>query len=238
MGSAVTIPKSNPAGNNQTGPPGLNQGKGSGGVIPVVSGVPSFNPTNPVQSLLNNPLVPAASTVPSSTTASVPNAGGLIDNTSNVPGTTGALQKQETDMYGKGVGGAISTLLGSIGGVDSATLQEFIKSLLPQEATAKANLDASLGAAGVSGNSSVAAIGEANLQAQETGAIAGEEANLTQSGENLEASILTGQQSAAADEVASSGWDTFAQVLKGVGTLAGDTVGAAGKVGGFSELFS
>jgi hypothetical protein len=153
-----------------------------------------------------NPLVPNA--------VSVPNAGGVDTNSTNSA-------KQLTDILGQGVGNDLENLLNSIGGVDSATLQEYQQSLVPQEAQASANLTASLGAAGVSANSSVAALGQANLQAQETGMIAGESANLTQSGEQLEASILTGLEPAAEKETAESGWDVFGQVIQGIGQDAG-----------------
>ena len=140
------------------------------------------------------------------------------------------MNKQETDIYGKGVGGEISNLLGSIGGVDSSSLQNYVASLQPQMATASANLHSVEGAQGVSGNSSVAALGQANLQAQETSAIAGESAQLQQSGQQLEASILTGQQQQAAQEVAQSGWSVFGDVLGAVGSDSGSIMGGVAKL--------
>ena len=82
-----------------------------------------------------------------------------------------------------------------------------------------------MGAQGVSGNSSVAALGDASLQAQETAAIAGETAQLRQSGQQLEAGILTGQQQQAAQEVASSGWQVFGNVLNSLGSDAAQVAG-------------
>jgi hypothetical protein len=224
MATNSMIPYSNPAGNNQTTP-------SSGVPAPIVNGsVPSggvgttLNPTAPGASS-SNPLVPGSPvnslpTVVSGTPGTVPNAGSTSANASNT-------QAQLSDIYGSGVGTDISNLLGSIGGVDSATLQEYIASLAPQEATAQANLTASLGAGGVSANSSVAAIGEANLNAQETAAVAGESANLTQSGEQLEASILGTTEQAAEQQVSESGWTVFGDVLGAVGGDAAKVVGGA-----------
>ena len=207
----------NPAGNNQTSP--LSAIGKFGSPAPT-----STVPASPVAPAQQNPFTPITSG------SVIPGAGSIFSpvggaqpgqNPADVAGSPAALQKQETDIYGKGIGGDLTNLLNSIGGVDSATLQEYIKSLQPQEATAQANLNAQLGASGVGGNSSVAAIGDANLQAQEFAAIAGESAQLTQGGQNLEASILTSQQPAAAQEVASSGWDVFGQVLQGAAGAAG-----------------
>ncbi len=221
--ATTTVPASNVAGNNQTTPvanPVMKTPAGTAsGVVPGAA-----NPvagTAPVQA---NPFMPVTPTsvLPGGggPTASVPTAGGVINNPANTFGTSGALDKQLGDIYGKGVGGALGGLLQSIGGTNSATLQEFIKSLAPQEATAQANVDASLGASGVSPNSSVNALADANLQAQEFATISGESANLTQSGQNLEASMLGGMQNTAAQQVAQSGWNIFGQVLNAGANVA------------------
>lgn len=218
MGTGAMVPYSNPAGNNQMSPMS-GMPKASGG--PMLPGaVPSVAPG--VSPVVMNPLVPPGA--PTTTTGSVPNVGGLATTGANVAGDTGALQKQETDIYGKGIGGAISSLLAGMSGTDSKILQEYIASLQPEEAKAQANINASLGAGGVSANSSVAGIADASLQAQEFAAISGESAKLTQSQEELTAGILTGQQGAASKEVASSGWQVFGDVLNSLGGVAGQVV--------------
>jgi hypothetical protein len=218
MATNNMVPYSNPQGNNQTTPslPTLNAG-GSGGVIPAPV------PTNPPAATAANPFVPA--TAAPASPLSVPNAGSTSSNATQS-------DKQIKNIVGKGVGTDISDLLNSIGGVDSATLQEYAASLVPQEATAQANLNATLGAGGVSANSSVAAIGDANLQAQETAAIAGESAQLTQSGQNLEAQILEGLEPAAEKEVAESPWDVFSNVVGGVEQFATTTAENVAMLGG------
>jgi hypothetical protein len=228
MATGSMVPYSNTAGNNQTTP--------GAGLQPKPVALPQISPLNPTGTVSSNPLVPTTATpvtqpgVPAGAAGGVFNAGSTSTNSQ-------LSDKQLTDIYGKGIGGDLNNLLNSIGGTNSATLQEYEQSLVPQEATAQANLDASLGAGGVSANSSVAAIGNANLQSQETAAIAGETAQLTQSGQQLEANILTGTEQAAEQEVAQSGWDVFGEVMQGLGNLGGEVVGAAGKVGGFGELF-
>jgi len=223
MATNSMVPYSNPAGHNQLTPPIGGANSGAAVSAPISTAVPATATSTALQPFAaasSNPLVPA--------TASVPTAGLPGTNIAGTGGNSAQQDKQEVDIYGKGVGGDINNLLNSIGGVDSATLQEYTASLQPQEATAQANLNASLGAAGVGANSSVAALGDANLQAQETAAIAGESAQLTQSGQNLEASILQGQQGAAAKEVSESGWNVFGQVLEGVGNVAGAAFGDPG----------
>ena len=237
MATSSMVPYSNPAGNNQTSPPigvplsgagARGAGGKAGGALPMTSPIAS-----PVDVAAQNPYVPAGTTVPS-----VPNVGGLAQSPTNVAGTTGALQKQLVDIYGKGVGGALSSLLDNMSGVDSTVLQQYIESLQPQFAKAQADLGASLGAGGVSANSSVAALGEANLQSQENALVAGESANLTQSQEQMTMDALMRTAPTASQEVATSGWDVFGNVMSDLGKLGATAITAAGSAGGFSSLFS
>lgn len=224
----VPLPVSNPAGNNQTTP-----GAGSFAMPqPIVA------PAKPGAGA--NSFVPitagATPSVATPTPATVP-VGTSTSPSGPVAGASSALTTQYNDIYGSGVGGALSQLIGSLPGQSAASLQAYINSLMPQEATAQANVNASLGAAGVGANSSVAAIGDANLQAQETAAIGQEESQLTLNQEQLEGSLLSGTENAAVAENASSGWDVFGQVLQGLGGLAGAATLGAGEAGGFSKLF-
>lgn len=216
MGTMSQIPSSNPAGNNQMSPPGTGLKSGATPQIPMASQAQGSTPSQ------TNPYMPVnTSSTPTTPTATggVPNAMGA-DGTSTNPNAANQ-DKQLVDIYGKGVGGDLNNLLNNISGVDSATLQQFEQSLIPQEATAQSNLNASLGAGGVSANSSVAALGDANLQSQEFAAISGEKANLLQSQEQLQAQLLTGMQQDASQEVAQSGWSVFGQVMSSIGQDAG-----------------
>ena len=183
--------------------------KALGGVPPIPQPATGAQPV-----ALTNPMVPpgvAPATPGATNAATMPNTSGGAAATQDAN-----LLKQETDIFGAGVGGSISSLVNNISGVNSQSIADYTASLQPQMANAQANLNATMGASGVSGNSTIAALGDASLQAQETSAIAGETAQLRQSGQQLEAGILTGQEQAAAQEVATSGWDVFGQVLNSV----------------------
>jgi hypothetical protein len=204
-------------------------------LVPTATPAPIVNQTPTTPSTIGSS-VPSTSSVinpyiPPTAGIGVPNAGSTSSNST-------ATLNQLADIYGSGVGGDLTNLLNSIGGVNSATLQEFSQSLDPQEATAQANLNASLGAGGVSANSSVATLGDANLQAQETAAIAGESAQLTQSGQNLEASLLEGIEPAAVAEVAEDNpLNILGQVLGDAGSAVSTVMGLGAITGGFNSPF-
>ena len=164
MATNSMVPYSNPQGNNQTNP-------GTGGVkntlAPSLPGATSTLASATGASTAN-PLVPATATTGAA--ATVPSA------------SVGDSGSELNSIFGSGVGGDINSFLGSVSGTNSVVLQDYVKSLQPQMATAQAQTNAALGAGGVSANSSVAGIADANLNAQETASIAGESANLTESG--------------------------------------------------------
>lgn len=217
MATGSMVPYSNPGGNNQTTPVGVMPVGGPKLPGAVANTVPGASPA------ATNPLVPFGTTptgsVPSAPGTSVPNVGGLTTTGQNIAGDTGGLQKQLVDIYGKGVGGAESSLLAGMSGTDSKILEEYIASLQPEMAKAQANVNASLGAGGVSANSSVQGLADASLQAQEFGAISAESAKLTQSQEQLTAELLQGFQPSAQKEVATSNWTIFGDVM---GSIAQD----------------
>jgi len=219
------IPASNPAGNNQTNPGMASMGLKPTGSAMAIPGSPAAQSTpNPFMSGVSNtnpaPVAqPSGGAVPGSSASQ-----GFI--TSGTDHGKNALQDQLIDIYGKGVGASLFELLNSMSGTNSTILQEYIASLQPQMAKAQAGVDAQLGAGGVSANSSVAAIADSSLQAQEFADISAESANLTQSQEQLTAQILTGMQHDAASEVAASGWDVFGHVMSSIGSDVAQGVGA------------
>jgi hypothetical protein len=228
-----TIPFSNPAGNNQMSPPGL----------PKMNSSPVGNiPGSPSQT--QNPYMPPSPTgtggpipltnLPGGAGSGGPTSSaqnGFITPNSSYSSRQNDLSKQLTDIYGKGVGGSIFELLNNMSGTNSTILQEYIQSLQPQMATAQANTNAALGAGGVGANSSVEAIADSNLQAQEFSSIAGESASLTQSQEQMTLQTLMGMSKDASKEVASSGWGVLGDVLN-----AGE--GLASTVADFGNPFS
>ena len=202
MATGSMVPYSNPAGHNQTTPK-----VGAASTTTVSTALPGSAATGTVtgSTTSTNPLVPTTVT-----TGTVPSA------------TTSSSSSEINDIFGSGVGGDIDSFLGSISGTDSAVLQNYVKSLQPQEAKAQANTNAALGAGGVSANSSVAALADANLQSQETASIAGESAQLTQSGEQMQESMIQGMEAPAENYTNSQNmmpWE-----------IAGAGIGAAGSV--------
>ena len=251
MSTGSMVPYSNPAGNNQTTPKSTltttpaSQLPGSGGTLSALSGSPGATVAQ------SNPLIPAGAattvTTPTSTSSGISST--AVTGTAPVSATGGtaltpnaanaidpSAYNQLVDIYG-GIGGELGAFEGSIAGTNSATLNEYIASLAPQEATAQANLNASLGAGGVSANSSVAALGNANLQSQEFANISAESANLTQSQQALEANLIESTLPAAAQQVAdSSPWHIAGEVLGDIGSVVGDVTGLGALTGGFSSL--
>jgi hypothetical protein len=208
MATNSMVPYSNPAGNNQTNPTSGAVGKtnqvlpGATSTLASATGASTANPLVPATATTGT--VPASSTVPSALASGSSNE---IDN-----------------IFGSGVGGDINSFLGSVSGTNSAVLQDYIKSLQPQMATAQAQTNAALGAGGVSANSSVAGIADANLQAQETASIAGESASLTETGEQMQESMIQGMEAPAenyTNNQAMMPWE-----------IAGSAIGAAGNVAG------
>jgi hypothetical protein len=226
---------------------------GATGTAPVTPGGNQVIQTGPnsTGTAGANPYTPAGNTAAPAPYSDDP--AGTSPNTyaSNVqpivPGgvTSNNLQTQLTDIYGQGVGASLFNLLNNMSGTDSTALQEYEQSLVPQEAAASANIGASLGASGVSGNSSVNAIAQSNLGAQETAAVAGEAEQLQMSQEQLTAQILEGTEGAASKEVSSSGWNVLGDVLQGVAGNTGsilsgvaDVMDASGSSGSSSTSAS
>jgi len=240
-----SVPFSNPAGNNQTNPVSSLLPKGTAAMpVPKIGaggGIPNagtstpgvFNPPGGARPL---PMSSggAAPIATGSAPVNVPNVGGLDPSTANKYGTTGALDKQLKDIYGKGIGGALGKLLEGMSGADSQILKDYIASLQPQMATAQADVNAALGRGGVSANSSVTAIADASLHANETAAIAGESARLTMSQEQLTAQLLSGMEGDAEKEVATSGWSIFGDVMNQITGDVGNLFGGDFKTKGNS----
>lgn len=217
MATNNMVPYSNKVGNNQTTP-----GTGAQPQLPAIATPNSTAGTGTVQASTTNPLIPATASTGAAPTSVVPSVNG-----------GGALGNQLSDIYGAGVGGSLDSLISSMSGTDSVVLQNYIASLQPQEAKAQSNLDMSLGAGGVGSNSSVAAIGNANLQAQETGMIAGESNSLIQNQEQMTEQMLMGIAPTAAKQVSdSSPLNMIGQVLGDAGSVAGDVMGLDAVTGG------
>lgn len=220
-----TLPSSNVAGNNQTSP-GLSTAVGTA--------QPPFTPTLPVGSAPStNPYLGATATTPAGGTQ-----GSLYNPASSYSSGQTDISKQLVDMYGKGVGGSLNYLLQGMSGNDSAIFQQYVASMQPQMAKAQAALNTGLGAQGVSGNSSVNALAQADLQSQFLAQESGVNSQLMQQQLQDTQSILTGATSDAAKEVATSGWSTFGDVMSNVTQDIGALGSAMPGLSSISNLFS
>jgi hypothetical protein len=204
MATNSMVPYSNPAGNNQTTP-----GAGAPAAQPLAlpGAAPAANAT--AIPAATNPLVPAT-------------ASSSVVPAANI--SAGASAGELSSIFGGGVGGDVNSFLGSVSGTNSVVLQDYIKSLQPQMATAQAQTNAALGAGGVSANSSVAAIADANLNSQEEASIAGESANLTESGLSMQESMIQGMLAPAEN------YQNAQQMMPW--EIAGAGIGAAGNIAG------
>lgn len=182
--------------------------------------VPYSNPAGNNQTTPTTATKATATSLP--TTATSTTQGATVPSSSVATPASSQADSELGDIFGTGVGGEISSYMNSISGTDSAILQDYVKSLQPQMATAQAQTNAALGAGGVSANSSVAGIADANLQSQEFASIAGESANLTDQAMQTESGMIEAQMGEAANYTAEQSalpWE-----------LAGAGIGAAGKI--------
>lgn len=143
--------------------------------------------------------------------------------------------------YGQGTGTAIANVLGSLGTTTSSAEQLMLQ---PTEMAANmqlANIQAGQAAAGVSADSSTAALTAAGLGGQESAAIAGEMGTIGLNEEQMLLGALTGEGTKHGSDV--SGWQQFGDVMQGIGNAAMGVAGLAipggGSLGGslLSGLF-
>jgi hypothetical protein len=209
MATNSMVPYSNPAGNNQTNPL-----SGAVGAVPAAMPLPGATPSTTANvAATSNPLVPTT------TGAATPSLSTL----------NGDLSNELSGIFGSGVGNLVNNFMGGVSGTDSTILQEYTQSLVPQEAKAQADTNAALGAGGVSANSSVAAIADSNLQAQETASIAGESAQLTMAGEQMDASMIQSMLAPAENATTESKmmpWEILGAGVGAVGNVAGAAIKA------------
>ena len=181
MATNSMIPYSNPAGNNQTTP---SVGAASTAVPAALPGgtTPMATAAGPAAASNTNPLVPTTTAA-----GSVPSAVGSNPQT----------QSELSSIFGTGEASLINNFLSGVGGTQSQVLTEYINSLAPQQAAAQAQTNTALGAGGVSANSSVNAIAQSNLAAQEESTIAAQSASLTETGEQMQESMIQGLEAPA-----------------------------------------
>jgi hypothetical protein len=223
--SAVRLPTSNPAGNNQTAPMGLTSASKTVSPMPFTSQAQGTNPLMSGTSGATPQALPAQQVGTPLDTSVTP--GSLYNSTSSYSSGESNIEKQLIDIYGKGVGGELNSILQGMSGEDSAIFQQWLASMAPVEASETAQLQSTLGSQGVSANSSVSAIANSNLQSQFNAQAAGVDSQLMQQQLQDTIGILQGTQQDAAKEVASSGWGTFADVMSNITGDIGNLMGGS-----------
>lgn len=198
------------------------------GVQPIGNGTGSNMPGPTALNALAVP-VPGGLVPTTSGTGSVPQAPNGL-NFNGVPPTLPQSNqdnqnKQLTDIFGKGVGGDLSSFINNLGSSDSSYMQAYAAAMAPQNAEGQATLDTTLGNSGVSANSSTAAIANADYNAQITSQEGLQEQQLQQMDQSTLAGILTGVEGPANKEASTSVWGDIGSVLGAVGS---DISGAAG----------
>ena len=214
MSTNNMVPYSNPQGNNQTTPTA-----GTSAAKSVLPGVTTGSTSTAAAS--TNPLVPSGTT----TTVVSPNTSGTTSSVSS--------NAELNEIFGTGVGGQLTSFENSISGTDSVILQNYVKSLQPQMATQQAQTNAALGAGGVSSNSSVAALADANLQSQEFASIAGESANLTDQAMQTEAGLIQSELAPAENyqnNQAMAPWELTGAGIEAAGNIVGAICPAKGSL--------
>lgn len=162
-------------------------------------------------------------------------AGGASTATSGTlagytPQQTQQLQKQLNDIYGKGEGGLLFSLFSNLGSNDSAYMDAYHTAMGKTQAEGLATIDTGLGNAGISANSSTAAIEKGDylsgLSAQE----GLQEQQLIQNQTQEAIGLTQGLQQDASAENSTSWLNTAAQVV-GIGATLAGVPGAAGSLG-------
>lgn len=202
----------------------------------------------PVQ---NNGGMPSVSPIFSSTAFSVPSAisggGTPLLPTGGVPGAVSPpaetpsplagqtakqnqeLNKQLVDTFGKGEGNLLNTEIGNLGSADSSYMQAYEKAMQQPNAENLATLNTTLGNEGVSGDSSTAAIANADYQTGITNQEGLQEQQLQMNDEQNLLGLTQGLEGQSAAEVASGGFlNDIGSVLGAVGSVASSFLGGGG----------
>lgn len=194
------------------------------GVPPVGNAGGSTNPgptamNSAVNPIMQNSVVPGVNT-------------GLIGPQGAIPtAVQPALNKQLTDVYGQGTGGAIDSAITNLGSNDSTYMQAYTAAQAQPNAENLATLNTSLSNGGVSANSSTMAIADADFETGVTSQEGLQEQQLQQTDEQNMLGLLTSTEGASNKEASTSIWGDIGDVLGSVGQDAGGILGAIGDAG-------
>jgi hypothetical protein len=144
------------------------------------------------------------------------------------PQQTQQLQKQLNDTYGAGEGGELFSLMQNLGSNDSSYMQAYNQAMSKQTAEGQATLSTAQGNAGISANSSTAAIENADYQSGVQSQAGLQEQQLLQTQQQGAINLTESTEGATAAENSTSWLNTLSQVV-GIGAqVAGAVTGTAG----------
>lgn len=218
-----TIPVGNVGGKNQTSPTYTPPSRPMPMAVPGGS-TPSS--TNPYMIGGGMPGATSSGSVPSGSPALPTNFGYATGPAGTDPGQQQLLQKQFVDIAGKGTGGQLAQQYASMSGLDSAMFEQWKAGMAPTWQEQRNLVGQQLGAGGVSPNSTVAALGYADLGAKQAAEAGTVNEQLMLHGQEQQQNILTEMLKPSIQEVASSGWDVFGNVMNAISSVEGAALGA------------
>jgi hypothetical protein len=217
------------------------QGPNQGSSAPITSPVASAGTTGKAPSTAGGGAIigggamagapPTAIATPpaavTSTAAATPAGagGGNATLAGYTPQQTQALQKQLNDIYGKGEGGLMFQMISNLGSNDSSYMQAYNTAMSKQIAEGSATLQTAQGNAGISANSSAAAIESADYMSGIEAQAGLQEQQLIQQQQQEAIGLTQGLQSDAKAENSTSWLNTLAQVASIGATFAGEAGG-------------
>lgn len=221
------------AGNNQFSPT-AGIGKTNKPINTVPTAITGSPMSAPGGSPINTPpqpvgAPPTTGTGSGTSAAPVANDGNTLAG--YTPQQTQQLQKQLNDIYGKGEGGLLFSEISNLGSNDSSYMQAYTQAMSKQTAEGTSTIDTSLGNAGISANSSTAAIETGDYLSGVTSQEGLQEQQLIQQQQQQAIGLTQGLQQASQAENSTSWLSTLAQVA-GVGATLAGVSGASGSLPG------
>lgn len=226
--------------------PGM--GGASNGQTPI--SVPSVTPTslvNPMQQIAQNPYTPVTASTPTSGYPTL-TPGGVVPG-STVQGNNINWTDQDfsvtgdlKDTYGAGTGTAISQVLQGMGTKNDAAIQALINQTNLAAGKQYGNIQAQQAAAGLTPNSSAAALAAGDFYGDVNTSLQSTIANMENQQQNTLLQTLLGTGAAHGPDV--STFQSIMSMLPGIssgigsGANALSAAGVGGSTGGFSELLS
>lgn len=233
-GSGQTVPG---AASMQLNPLGSSS-MGQTNISPITATLPGAGSPQPMHQMQPMQLGNVPISGPTTAATNVPNTSGGLTvaggfnpaaGVTNMSATTkeagdftaaGDLQA----IYGRGTGSAIANVLGGLGTTTSIAEQNMIGSTMAAAQRGYGNIEAGMGARGVSADSSTAGLAAGDYWGQVAQGIAGETGQIGLQEEQTLLSALTGAGQAHGGDV--SGWQQFGNVMQGIGQ-AGLQLGTA-----------